>query len=110
MACFRRVQGWDAGNAIAEYVGYAEPKARLLDQAYIREYDNTALASIADEVGAYDWNSTPPDMGVLDSVQTNGTCNAKAISQNEAIRSIPTPPNQEGNFYRGDVYNGEASI
>ena len=110
MACFRRVQGWDAEDAIAEYVGYAEPKARILDQAYIKEYDNTALASIANKVGAYNWNSTPRDMAVLNAVQTNGACNSKVISRDHAIRSIPTPPHQEENFYRGDVYNGEASI
>lgn len=109
MACFRRMQGWTAEDAIAEYIDYAKPKARPLDQVYIREYDTSALASIVDRVGAYKWNSTFQGTSTSNTVQVYGTCDANYISQDDAIRSIPTPPKQETTFYRGNVCNGKAS-
>ncbi|KAL9097319.1 MAG: hypothetical protein Q9165_000746 [Trypethelium subeluteriae] len=47
IACFRRLIGEDLTAAISEYHTYADPKARALDEVWIRNYDAAALAGVA---------------------------------------------------------------
>ncbi|KAL1960250.1 hypothetical protein VTO42DRAFT_8793 [Malbranchea cinnamomea] len=65
IACFRRLQGWAADMAVAEYLRYAHPKARPLDQDYIKKYDDTVLAGMAEKVRACNWRPKTPDLGAF---------------------------------------------
>lgn len=110
MACFRRLQGWAADNAVAEYLHYAEPKARPLDQLYIREYDSTTLAHVAEEARVSNWASKAPNEGGLNIISMSGNSNPVTTSQDDAVRPIPSLLNQKENFHIGSACNGKASF
>lgn len=51
VACLRKIQGEALDGALTEYHAYADPKARVLDEIFIKEFDERALLWLAAENG-----------------------------------------------------------
>ena len=47
VACLRKLQDWAISATIQEYRKHASPKARAVDEAFITDYDHSALVPIA---------------------------------------------------------------
>ncbi|KAK1139037.1 tyrosine-protein phosphatase siw14 [Aspergillus melleus] len=60
VACFRRLQGWELRDALSEYRNYSWPKSRVLDEKFIREFDESRLVPSARISGAALWQSNKP--------------------------------------------------
>ncbi|PYH73904.1 tyrosine phosphatase family protein, partial [Aspergillus vadensis CBS 113365] len=58
VACFRKLQGWDSCDVIEEYLRYAFPKPRLLDENYIDRFDPSQLHQLAQSSGVKTWQSS----------------------------------------------------
>ncbi|KAI9754261.1 MAG: hypothetical protein M4579_004792 [Chaenotheca gracillima] len=51
VGCIRMAQKWPISNILDEYQKYAGPKARKLDELFVREFDEAALAEVARRAG-----------------------------------------------------------
>lgn len=56
VACFRKIQGESLDGVLTEYHAYADPKARILDEIFIKDFDERTLLWLAAENGYL-----PPD-------------------------------------------------
>lgn len=51
VACLRKIQGEGLDDALTEYHAYADPKARILDEIFVKDFDDRALLWLAAENG-----------------------------------------------------------
>ncbi|KAL4921219.1 tyrosine phosphatase family-domain-containing protein [Aspergillus aurantiobrunneus] len=56
--CFRKLQGWKRQDIVDEYVRYARPKQRQLDEVFIEEFDPSKLSNLVQDSGAKSWDSS----------------------------------------------------
>jgi tyrosine-protein phosphatase SIW14 len=56
VACFRKIQGESLDSVLTEYHAYADPKARILDEIFVKDFDERTLLWLAAENGYL-----PPD-------------------------------------------------
>ncbi|KAA8649140.1 hypothetical protein EYZ11_011716 [Aspergillus tanneri] len=60
IGCFRKVQGWETGDILREYLNYSWPKSRVLDERFIETFDTSNLVRLARISGAKLWQPTSP--------------------------------------------------
>lgn len=63
--CFRKLQGWEKQDIVDEYVRFARPKQRPLDEAFIEAFDPSNLTHLAKTCGAKSWDSS----GTYDNIR-----------------------------------------
>lgn len=51
VGCLRKIQGASLDGCLTEYHAYADPKARVLDEVFIKDFDERALLWLAAENG-----------------------------------------------------------
>ncbi|KAI9930856.1 hypothetical protein MW887_010507 [Aspergillus wentii] len=55
VGCFRKLQNWDIDDVITEYLNYSFPKSRPLDEKFIRSFDESQLAYLAQISDVASW-------------------------------------------------------
>ncbi|KAF2740858.1 hypothetical protein EJ04DRAFT_530984 [Polyplosphaeria fusca] len=51
VGCFRRIQGEELNSVFEEYHAYADPKARIMDEAFIKQFDDDTASWMARRYG-----------------------------------------------------------